>query len=154
MLTVRTLEKIKTGSWLTLINGIYAVLFGILYIGFINFILKINFKQIDIVWQVFVKYNYQINYMIARLMILKSIFIIAIGITIIYLSNYIIKKKDKPTWVVLFIIGIIFWPALLTMEFLDNNIYTIVGAFIGWITFIIGMLIPLKYYTQREYSEY
>ena len=154
MLTIRTLEKIKAGSWLTLINGIYAIIFGVLYMAVMNFILKTNFHQIEIVWQVFVKYNPSINSMIARLMILKSIFIIAIGIIIVYLSNYILKKKEKPAWVILFIIGLIFWPALLTMEFLDGNIYTIVAAFIGWISFIIGMLIPIKYYTQREYSEY
>jgi hypothetical protein len=154
MLTVRTLENIKRGSWITLLNGIYASIFGILYISFMSFILKTNFRQIETVWQVFQKYNPAINFMIVRLMILKAIFIIAIGIVIIYLSNSIIKKKEKPTWVILFIIGLIFWPALLTMEFLDGNIYTIVASFIGWITFIIGMLIPLKYYTQREYSEY
>jgi len=154
MLTIRTLEKIKRGSWITLINGIYTVLFGILYMALMMFILKINFHRIDIVWQVFVKYNPAINFMIVRLMILKSIFIIAIGIIITYLSNYILRKKEKPAWVILFIVGIIFWPALLTMEFLEGNIYTGVAAFIGWISFIIGMLIPIRYYTQREYDEY
>ncbi len=154
MLTIRTLEKIKRGSWITLINGIYAVLFGILYLALMKFILRINFHEIEVIWQVFQKYNGAINFLIVRLMILKGIFISAIGIVIVYLSNYILRKKEKPTWVILFIIGIIFWPALLTMEFLDGNIYTIIAAFIGWITFIIGMLIPIKYYTQREYDEY
>lgn len=154
MLTIRTLEKIKRGSWITLINGVYAVLFGILYMALMMFILKINFHKIEIVWQVFVKYNPAINFMIVRLMILKSIFIIAIGIIITYLSNYILRKKEKPAWVILFIVGIIFWPALLTMEFLDGNIYTSIAAFVGWISFIIGMLIPIRYYTQREYDEY
>jgi hypothetical protein len=154
MLTIRTLEKIKNGAWITMINGIYAIVFGVLYIALMSFILKINFHEIEVVWQVFAKYNPAINLMIIKLMILKSIFIVAIGIIITYLSNYIIKKKEKPAWVILFVVGLIFWPALLTMEFLDGNIYTIIASFIGWISFIIGMLIPIRYYTQEQYSEY
>lgn len=154
MLTIKTLEKIKKGAWITLLNGGYTILFGILYLSLMSFILKINFRHIEIVWQVFQKYNPEANFLIVRLMILKGIFIIAIGIIITYLSNYLLKKKEKITWVILFTIGIIFWPAVLVMEFLDGNIYTITASSIGWITFIIGMLIPIKYYTQREYSEY
>jgi hypothetical protein len=153
MLTIKTLERIKQGAGLTLINGIYTILFGVVYMALMSFILKINFRHIEIVWQVFQKYNPDVNFMIVRLMILKGIFIIVIGIVIVYLSNYILKKKEKMAWVILFILGIIFWPAVLTMEFLDSNIYTLVASFIGWITFIIGMLIPIKYYTQKEYSE-
>ena len=154
MLTIRTLQQIKRGAWFTLINGIYVILFGILYIALMNFILKINFKGIEIVWQVFAKYNPAINGMIIRLIILKGIFIIALGIMMIYLSSYILKKKEKATWIMLFIVGLIFWPSLLTFEILDHNVYTITASLIGWITFIIGMLLPIRYYMQRDYTEY
>ena len=122
MLTIKTLERIKQGAWLTLINGIYTILFGVVYMALMSFILKINFRHIEIVWQVFQKYNPDVNSMIVRLVILKGIFIIVIGIVIVYLSNYILKKKEKMAWVILFILGIIFWPAVLTMEFSDSNI--------------------------------
>lgn len=154
MPTLKTLENIKTGGRITLFNGIYAILFSIVYLIFFKFILKTNFKAMDIVWQVFSKYNPSINSLIVKLMILKGIFILAIGILIIYLSSYILKKKDKASWIILFIIGLIFWPSLLTFELLDKNIYTAIASFIGWLTFIIGMLIPIKYYTQTEYEEY
>lgn len=154
MLTIRTLQNIKTGAWITLINGIYAVLFGIFFTGFFRLILKTNFRAIEIVWQVFSKYNPAINSLIVKLMIIKGLFILTIGIVIVYLSGYILKKKDKSTWVLLFIVGLIFWPTLLTFEILDHNVYTIIASFIGWLTFIIGMLIPIRYYMQRDYSEY
>jgi len=154
MPTLKTLENIKRGAKLTLFNGIYAVLLAIFYLFFSTFILKTNFKAIDIVWQVFSKYNPQINTLILRLLLLKGIFILAIGIFIIYFSSYIIKKKDKASWITLFIVGLIFWPSLLTFELLDKNLYTAGAAFLGWLTFIIGMLIPIRYYTQREYEEY
>lgn len=150
MLTIKTIDRIKNGSLVTFYNGIYAAVLGAIYLIFFNFILKTNFKAIDVVWQVFAKYNPAVNSLFIRLMILKGVFIIAIGALIAYLSNYIYKKKEKSTWIALFIIGIIFWPSILTFEILDKNIYTIIASFIGWATFIIGMLIPIKYYIQRE----
>lgn len=154
MLTIRTVDNIKRGSKITSFNGIYALILGILYLGFIIPILKTNFRKINVVWQVFSKYNPELNRMMIELMIIKGVLIIAIGIAIIYLSNYILKKKDKTAWVILFIIGLIFWPSILTIEILDKNIYTIIASFVGWLTFIIGMLIPIRYYLQREYPEY
>ena len=154
MLTIKTVENIKRGAWTTLFNGVYAVLFGIVYLSFFKFILKVNFKAIDVVWQVFAKYNPEINYLFIKLMILKGIFIIAIGILIIYLSDYILRKKDKGSWISLFIIGLIFWASLLAFEILDKNIYTIALVFLGWAWFIAGMLIPIRYYTQRDYGDY
>lgn len=154
MLTIQTLENIKRGSRLTFANGIYAILYGLLYLGFIKFIIKSDFRKAEAVWQVFIKYNPTIGSLYIKLMIIKGILIIALGIAILYLSMYVLKKKDKTAWVFLFLIGLVFWPALLTLEILNRNIYTITASFIGWLSFIIGMLIPLKYYLQREYSEY
>lgn len=154
MLTIQTVQNIKKGSWITMYNGIYAMILGIVYICLIDVIIKMNFRAIDAVWQVFAKYNPQLSNMIIRVLILKGFLVFAIGVAIVYLSNYIMKKKDKSAWVVLFIIGLVFWGVLLTVEFLDGNIYTIIAASFGWLTFIIGMLIPLKYYMQKEYIEY
>lgn len=154
MLTIRTLENIKRGARITTFNGIYAILLGIVYLGFFKLILKQNFEAISVVWQVFAKYNPAINSLFIKLMIIKGLFIITLGIVIIYLSTYILKKKDKATWVALFIIGLIFWPSLLTFEILDKNWYTAGAAFFGWLTFIIGMLIPIGYYMQREETDY
>jgi len=154
MLTIQTVQNIKTGSRVTLFNGIYAMALGVLYLGFYKFMIKINFKAIDAVWQIFTKYNPELSSMLIRLMILKGIFIIIMGFTIAALSSYIIKKKDKHAWVMLFIIGLVFWGALIAMEVLDGNYYAVAASTIGWIMFIIGMLIPLKYYMQKEYIAY
>jgi len=154
MLTANTLNNIRRGGRITFFNGIYAIIFGVLYLIFINFLLKMNFKAVSVVWQVFAKYNPAINLLFVKLIILKAVFIIIIGIAIMYLSSYIIKRKDKTAWVVLFIIGLIFWGALLTVEILDKNLYTGILAFIGWLVFIIGMLVPIKYYFQRDYEDY
>ncbi len=154
MLTIQTVQNIKRGSRITYFNGIYAMVLGLLYIIFYKFIIKMNFNAIDTIWQVFVKYNEGLSQLLIRLLILKGILILLVGFAIVCISNYIIKKKEKSAWVVLFVIGLVFWAALLVVEFLDGNIYTIIAATIGWIMFVIGMLIPLKYYLQKEYIEY
>jgi len=154
MITIRTLQKIRAGALTTLFNGIYAVILGFIYIFFRGFILNNNFHSINAIWRVFSKYNPEISAMYLRLFMIKAIFIIAIGITIIYFSSYVLKKKEKTTWVNLFIIGIIFWPSLFLFDIFDKNFYMISLSFIGWISFIIGMLIPIRYYMQKEYTEY
>ena len=128
MLTVQTIHNIKRGAWMTYYNGIYAVILGVVYMFFVKTIVKMNFKSMDAVWQVFSKYNPELSSMIIRVLILKAILVIAIGVAIIYLSNYIIKKKEKAAWVMLFIIGLIFWGTLLAVEIFDKNLYTIVAV--------------------------
>lgn len=154
MLTIQTLQNIKRGAWFTIINGIYAVLFGVLYMTLYGFILKNNFAAIDVVWQVFEKYNPAISSLIIKLLIFKGIFVITIGVLMIYLASNLLRKKDRDTWIMLFIIGLIFWPSLLTFEVLDKNLYTAIAVGIGWVTFIIGMLIPIKYYSHKEFTDY
>lgn len=154
MLTIKTLENIKLGARITLINGIYAAFVGAFYMLFFNFVLKTNMKAIDVIWQVFAKYNPEVNSLFVRLMILKGVFIIAIGVLLASLSYYILKKKDRGTWITLFIVGLIFWPSILTFEVLDKNIYLIIADIIGWITFLIGMFIPFKYFIREDYEGY
>ena len=72
----------------------------------------------------------------------------------LYLSNFIIKRKDKMTWVMLFIFGIISWAGLLTTTILFKNWLLIILSLIGWMVFVIGMLMPINYYLEKSYREY
>ena len=83
-----------------------------------------------------------------------GIFFISIGIFIIYLSDFIYKRKEKMTWVVLFLGGITVWGGILIMSILFKNIYLIILSFIGWLSFVFGMLLPIKYYIEKPYREY
>lgn len=154
MLTIKTLETIKRGARITYLNGVYAIVIGALYLAFMKFILKTDFKSLDVIWQVFAKYNPGINNLFYNFIILKGVFIICIGIAILYLSSNILKRKEKGTWISLFLIGIIFWSILLTIEIMNKNLYAIIATFIGWLMFIIGMLLPIRYYVDRDYTEY
>ena len=154
MVTIRTVQNIKIGSRITLLNGIYAILLGIVYLVFARNILKINFSAIGSLWAFFDKFNPEIGSLFVRLFILVGLVIIATGAGITYLSHMISKKKEKDYWVVLFLIGIIFWIGLFTIEALNKNLYTIIASFIGLLSFIIGMLIPIKYYFRKPYETY
>jgi hypothetical protein len=154
MVTIRTIENIKLGSRITFANGIYAILLGIFYFIMKDFILKINFRSLGSSWGFFDKFNPEISALFGRLFILVGLIIIATGAGIIYLSHIIQKKKEKDFWIVLFIIGIIFWTGLFIIEALNKNIYTITLSFVGWLTFVIGMLIPIKYYIEKPYVDY
>lgn len=154
MVSIQTIQNIRFGSRITFYNGIYAIFVGIFTIVFYNSMMFTNFRAIDSVWQVFLKYNPEISSLFFNLILIKGIFIIALGITISYLSSYILKKKSKTAWLYLFIIGIIFWAGYLTTEIFNKNIYTVTISFIGWLFFIIGMIIPINYYTHKNYDEY
>jgi len=154
MVTIRTVENIKLGSKITFANGIYAILLGFAYIFFFREIMRINFRHVNTTWGFFEKYNPAISSMFLRFFILIGLIIIAVGASIIYLSAIIHRKKEKDMWVVLFTIGIIFWTGLLTIEVLNLNIYTIFLSFLGWLSFIIGMIIPIKYYIEKPYDSY
>ena len=102
----------------------------------------------------FDKNNPEISALFTKILFLQGILILTLGACIIYLSAYILRKKDKAAWAILFPIGVIFWGGVLIVEILNKNIYTITLSFIGWITFIVGMIIPYKYYTRKTTDEY
>lgn len=154
MITANTVESIKFGSKITIFNGIYAILLGIFYLSLFPWIMKEKFNAIDKIWTIFSRYNPEISGLYIKTFILSAILMIALGICIIYLSYFILKRKDKTAWIILFVIGIILWPCILLVDILNKNIFFIVLSFIGWLTFIIGMLIPIKYYLQKGYNEY
>ena len=148
------IKRVKQGARLTLYNGIYMVFFGIFYIVFIRFNMRNNFKSIEELWGFFERYNQEIANLFSLFNVLIGVFLISSGITIIYLSDFIIKRKEKMTWVVLFLSGIISWAGLLTISVLFKNYLLMAMSFVGWITFIIGMILPINYYLEKKYREY
>ena len=148
------IRRVKQGAKITLYNGIYMILFGIFYISFFQISMKINFNSIDQLWGFFAKFNPQIAHIFYLLNILIGIFLISSGILIIYLSDFIIKRKEKMTWVMLFISGIIIWAGLLTITILLKNYILIILSLIGWLMFVFGMLLPINYYLEKSYREY
>jgi len=148
------IRLVKQGASITFYNGVYMFFLGVFFVFFYNFIMKMNFQAIYQLWGFYTRYNSDISYLFILFTILIGIFLLSIGIFICYLSDFIYKRKEKFTWIILFISGILSWGGILTMMILLKNIILIALTFIGWAWFIIGMLIPISYYMQKEYKEY
>jgi len=148
------IKRVKQGAKITLYNGIYMILVGIFYIAFIRMNMRSNFSSISQLWGFFSRYNSDISYLFYLFNILIGIFLISHGIIVVYLSDFIIKRKEKMTWVVLFLSGIASWAGLLTVSVLFKNMLLITLSFIGWISFVFGMLLPIRYYLEKKYREY
>lgn len=148
------IQKVKQGAKITLYNGFYMILFGIFYIVFIKFNMEYNFNAIEELWGFFAKFNPEISYLFYLFNIIIGLFLISTGIFTIYLSDFIMKRKEKMTWVILFLSGIISWGGLLAISVLFKNLILVILSFIGWFSFIIGMLLPIKYYIEKRYREY
>jgi len=148
------IRRVKQGAKLTLYNGIYMILFGIFYAFSVQFNMKQNFNAINQVWGFFAAFSPEITQLFLLFNILIGLFLISTGITIIHLSDFIIKRKDKMTWVTLFISGLIAWGGLLLISILFKNQILIILSLIGWISFVIGMLLPIQYYLEKSYREY
>ncbi len=146
--------RVKQGAKITYYNGIYMILFGIFYIIFVRFNMTQNFNSIDQLWGFFSKFNPQISYLFFLFNVIIGLFLISTGIFIAYLSDFIIKRKEKITWVILFVAGLIAWGALLTISILFKNWILIVLSGLGWATFVLGMLLPIQYYLHKNYREY
>lgn len=154
MITIRTIENIKLGALITKINGLYAILLGIAYIAFFEIMMQGIFKTIGDSWGFFDRYNPIISFLIHKQVILIGLLVIAMGICIVYLSSDISRRKEKMPWIVLFVVGIIFWSSFLTIEIFNKNWYAAIPAAIGWFSFIVGMLIPIKYYIEKPDAVY
>ena len=148
------IQRVKQGARITLYNGVYMILFGLYMTIFVGYNMRTNFSSISQLWGFFSRYNSDIAYLFYLLNIVIGVFLVSNGITIVYLSDFIIKRKEKMTWVVLFISGIISWAGLLTVTILFKNPLLIGLSFFGWLTFVIGMLLPIKYYLEKNYREY
>jgi hypothetical protein len=148
------IRKVKQGAKITYYNGIYQIILGVYYILFFDFNIRRSFKAISELWGFFERYNSNIASLIYFLNILIGIFLISTGITTMYLSDFIIKRKEKMTWVVLFISGLVSWGGLVVISFFLKNYYFMGAVFLGWFTFIFGMLYPIRYYLEKGYREY
>tara|TARA_Y100000310_G_C20212574_1_gene592015 strand:- start:7 stop:459 length:453 start_codon:yes stop_codon:yes gene_type:complete len=148
------IKRVKQGAKLTLFNGIYMILLGAFLIAFVRYNMKSNFQAISSIWRIFVKYNPKIAQLFFLFNASIGILLISTGIIIIYLSYFIIKRKDKMAWIVLFLSGITSWAGLLVISILIRNWVIIAVIFIGWASFAIGMLLPIRYYVQKNYREY
>lgn len=148
------IQRVKQGARITLYNGIYMILLGIFLIVFVKLNMKNSFEAISSIWRIFVKYNPKIAQLFFLFNTSIGILLISTGIIIIYLSYFIYKRKDKTAWVVLFLSGITSWGGLLVISILIKNWTIVALIFIGWASFVIGMLLPFRYYTQKNYLEY
>ena len=148
------IQRVKLGAKITLYNGIYMILLGVLNIFFLNHVMKQNFNAIDQLWGFFTKYNSEIAGIFNLLTLVIGILLISQGIVIIFLSYFIIKRKDKMAWIILFLTGVMSWAGLLIISILLKNILLIILITLGWLTFVLGMLYPIQYYLEKSYREY
>ena len=143
---------IRLGSLVTLYNGIYALIYGVFLIAFNKVLLSEYFRNVPVRWVVFARsFPYRAK-LYSLSIIAEGFLLLSIGIFIVYLSYFILKRKDKLAWVILFLSGIIGWASLFLINLLLINWVLIILCSIGWVSFIIGMLIPIKYYLQKGYK--
>lgn len=148
------IQRVKQGARITYANGLYMMLVGLFLIFFDNMNMKKNFLEINELWGFFSKFNPGIASILIFLQALVGVLLFSSGIITIYLSDYIIKRKEKMTWVILFVFGIINWVGLLIITIFLSNTPLIIITSIGWATFCLGMLLPINYYLQKSYREY
>ncbi|MEK6830495.1 MAG: hypothetical protein AABX77_00510 [Nanoarchaeota archaeon] len=148
------IQRVKLGARITLINSIYMIFLGVFFIVLVNFNMKKNFNVINQLWGFFSKFNPEISFIFYLFNILIGVFLISSGIIMFYLSDFIIKRKEKMTWVMLFLFGITNWVGLLIITVLLKNLLLILLTFIGWVSFVFGMLLPIGYYLEKSYREY
>jgi len=143
---------IRLGSLITLYNGIYAIVYGILILIFSKIIIAEYFRKNPIPWSLFtVNFQYPAK-LYYSLMFTDAFLLISLGIFIIYLSYFILKRKDKLSWIILFLAGIISWGGLFIVHIIMGSLIITILSFIGWVSFAAGMIIPIKYYIHKEYA--
>lgn len=148
------IQRVKQGAKITYYNGIYMVLIGLFYSIFSEYNIASSFRSISESWGFFLRYNPKIAHLFIFFYALVGILMISNGIFIVYLSDFIIKRKEKITWVMLFISGIIGWGGILVISILFENLMLIILSGLGWLSFVIGMVMPIRYYLEKSYREY
>ncbi|MBT4135287.1 hypothetical protein HOD75_00525 [archaeon] len=148
------IKRVKQGARITYYNGVYMIALGFFYIFFIKYNMEKNFSVTSELWGFFTRFNPELSFLFYLFNVLIGLFLISTGINTMYLSDFIIKRKEKMTWVILFLSGLISWVGLLTISILFKNLILILFAFAGWLSFVIGMLLPIQYYLQKNYREY
>jgi len=148
------IQRIKQGARITLYNGIYATLLGLFFLVFMKLNMSLNFSSITQLWGFFTKYNTAVAEIFYLFNALVGLLLISNGLTVIFLSYFIIKRKDKMAWIILFLSGITMWAGMLIISFFLWNILLITLSLIGWTSFLLGMLLPIRYYIEKNYREY
>ena len=148
------IRRVKQGARITYFNGFYMIILGFFYIFFSRLNMSISFESRSQLWGFFLRYNSGPAFIFILFNVILGIMLISNGIVAMYLSDFILKRKEKMTWVILFLSGIISWAGLLTVSILFKNLILIILSFIGWTTFIFGMLFPIQYYLEKNYREY
>ncbi len=148
------LKLIKWGSLLTLYNGIYAIIMGFFMVVFSKFLIKKYFEPFPEIWDILVKKWISDISQYHLILIYTGFLLVAFGIFVIYLSIFVMKKKDNLAWFVLFFGGLLGWASIFIVNILAKNLVMGLLGFIGWASFIIGMLIPVKYYIQKGYPRF
>ncbi len=144
------IKLIRLGSLITLYNGIYSILIGLFFILYSKFLISKYFERFPEVWEILVRRWVDRFSQYHLILIYTGFLLISFGIFIIYLSFILLKKRDKLSWVILFSGGLISWGSLFIVNILTKNFIIIILSFIGWASFIIGMMIPIKYYIRKE----
>ena len=148
------IQRVKQGAKITLYNEIYATLLGLFFLIFMKLNMRLNFDSITQLWGFFAKYNTNVAQIFYLFNALVGLLLISNGLTVIFLSFFIIKRKDKMAWIILFLSGITMWAGMLIISFFLWNFLLISLSLIGWLMFILGMLLPIKYYIEKPYKEY
>ena len=147
-------KLIRFGSLMTLYNGIYAIIYGVLTLIFSKMIIAEYFRKNPISWSSFtVNFQYPAQFYYS-LMLTHAFLLISLGIFIIYLSYYILKRKDKLAWLVLSSSGVISWASLFLIHVTIGSLIITILSFVGLASFIAGILLPIKYYLQKSYHEF
>lgn len=148
------LKLIKMGSLITLYNGIYAIVMGFFMIIFSKFLIKKYFEPFPEIWEILVKKWITDISQYHLILIYTGFLLVSFGIFLIYLSIFVMKKKDNLAWAVLFFGGILGWASIFVVNIIAKNTIMSVLGFIGWASFVIGMIIPVKYYIQKGYPRF
>jgi len=144
------IRLIRLGSIITLLNGIYAIILGLFFVFYSRFLISGYFKQFPEIWEILVKKWLSDISQYNLILIYTGLLLVSFGIFIIYLSVFIMRTRDKLAWVVLFSGGIVAWAGLFVANILAKNLIVTIISLVGWVSFIIGMIIPIKYYLRKE----
>lgn len=144
------IRLIRLGSIVTLINGVYAILLGLFFVIYSKFLISAYFEEFPEVWEILVRKWISDISQYYLILIYTGFLLISFGVFVIYLSFLILKKRDKLAWVILFSGGIFGWAGLFIVNILAKNLIITILSFVGWVSFVLGMLIPIKYYVKKE----
>ena len=133
-------KRIKQGARINYYNGIYIILLGIFYTCFIGVNMKYNFNSTKELWGFFTMFSPGVTKLFYLFNILIGLFLVSTGITIMHLSDFIGKRKEKLTWLILCLSGTISWAGLFIISILFKNWILIFFSFFGTIMFFKGIL--------------